>query len=508
MSLSTSELAAAQSNPRAEDARLAATIIDHLVTELRERWDQGERPPIGEVFGQHPELLHEPSAIDLIYEDICLREEIGEKTVWQQALHDFPQFEQELQTLRDCHQLLEPNQPVPRFPVVGETLGEFCLLEELGHGARGHVFLATQPSLADRLVVLKLTPRRGHEHYSMARLQHTNIVPLYSARDDCERGIRILCMPFLGRATLGQLLKHLSRIPLLERTGRHLIDALDQMEGNLSPLAPPVSAPRDFLARASYVQTICWIGAGCADALQYAHERGLVHLDVKPSNVLVAADGQPMLLDFHLAHEPLLPGKWLPTEYGGTLAYMPPEQRAAMEALGEGRPIPTTVDGRADLFSLGAVLYEALAGAVSNCTRDLPPICSVNPQVSIGLSDIIARCLSADPGERYPTAAALAADLRRHLTNQPFAGVPNHRLIERLPMLLEMKGAPPHDLPILESSARALWQQRDLLRARLGPAVDKDLLQLAVVLALLDQRRGEASAVLEEATTILGPATR
>src|SRR5206468_748583 len=98
------------------------------------------------------------------------------------------------------------------------------------------------------------------------------------------------------------------------------------------------SMNRKFLARASYVEAICWIGIGLADALQYAHERGLVHLDLKPANVLLAADGQPMILDFHLAHEPIRadgpPPRWL----GGTPGYMSPEQQQALVAVRQHRP--------------------------------------------------------------------------------------------------------------------------------------------------------------------------
>src|SRR5262249_44518558 len=225
---------------------------------------------------------------------------------------------------------LPPRWPPPperapaarRFPAAGETFGDFLLLAELGRGAQGPVFLASQLSLGDRPVVLKLTPCEAGEHLSLARLQHTHIVPLYSVQDHPARGLRALCMPYFGGATLARLLEALRGQPPARRTGQDLLDALDRAQA-AAPLVPPAPPPlppppagggvrvkgpaRQTLAGASYVEAVCWVGACVADALQYAHERGLVHLDLKPSNVLLAADAQPMLLDFHLARGPIHP---------------------------------------------------------------------------------------------------------------------------------------------------------------------------------------------------------
>ena len=107
-----------------------------------------------------------------------------------------------------------------------------------------------------------------------------------------------------------------------------------------------------------------WIGACLAEALKYAHDRGVVHLDVKPSNVLVTANHQPMLLDFHLAREPLAAGE-RGAGFGGTPAYMSPEQKQAMAAIKLGNATPVPIDGRSDVYSLGLVLYEALGGQIA-----------------------------------------------------------------------------------------------------------------------------------------------
>ncbi|MGB7160625.1 MAG: protein kinase family protein, partial [Tepidisphaeraceae bacterium] len=217
------------------------------------------------------------------------------------------------------------------------------------------------------------------------------------------------------------------------RTGRHVVDAIDGRRGDSSSALPPPpagAAARQMLANVSYVQAMCWIAACVADALHFAHERGLVHLDLKPSNLLLATDGQPMLLDFHLARAPLRPDGPLPDNIGGTLPYMPAEQRAAMLAIQNGEPVEAPVDGRADIYALGAMLYESLGGQLPIDTGS-PALSNLNPQVSAGLSDVVARCVADRSVDRYADARALADDLRRHLTDQPLAGVPNRSIRER-----------------------------------------------------------------------------
>jgi serine/threonine protein kinase len=409
----------------------ADALAAQLKEELAERWRQGDRPLAEELLTQHPQLWSQPeAALELIYEEICQRrahEQPSESADFQRR---FPQWGEQVKELFDKPPAATPPPARRGLPQVGEMLDEFQLVAELGRGAQGCVYLATQPDLADRAVVLKVTPCDGREHLSLARLQHTYIVPLYFVRDDPDRNLRILCMPYFGGTTLAALLQTLQDIPPAERTGQHLLDALNRAQAS-APLSVPARGPaRQLLARASYVQALCWIGSCLADALQYAHERGLVHMDLKPSNILLTADAQPMLLDFHLAHAPIRPDGPQPAGIGGTPAYMPPEQRVVLAAICARKPPPVGLDGRADLFSLGAVLYQALGGSVPVGPQS-PPLSAINPQVSCGLSDIIRKCVAPDPRDRYPDAAALAADLHRHRTHQPLAGVPNRSLRER-----------------------------------------------------------------------------
>ncbi len=418
--------------PPSPEGAGAGELTARLAREMAERWEQGDRAITEEFLAQYPELWgHPEAAIELIYEETCLRREFGEEVDRKNLLDRFPQWRTQLELLLDCDLIPEP-KPEPLFPDVGQTLGDFRMLAELGRGGQGYVFLACQPSLSDRPVVLKLTAcDDGREHLSLARLQHTHIVPLYSVETFPDRNLRALCMPYFGSATLRQILDELADIPLARRTGRHLLDALGRIQERIPVRLPARGPVRQMLARASYVDAVAWIGASLAEALQYAHDRDLVHLDLKPSNVLLAVDGQPMLLDFHLTQKPIHPEDPLPDWLGGTPVYMSPEQKAAVAAAQGGRAVPTVVDGRADLYALAIMLYEALGGQLPYRPGESPPLCRCNPLVSVGLSDIIHKCLAPVAAERYAQAAHLAADLQRHLTHRKLLGVRNRSLLER-----------------------------------------------------------------------------
>jgi len=398
-------------------------LISRLADEMILRWKRGVPVLAEELLNLHPELWRQPElAVELIYEEICLRKEHGNNDCGASVLKRFPQWRNRLEVMLECHRLLEVGEP--DFPALGETLAGYRLLEPLGHGASGKVFLAQQSDLADRPVVIKLTSLQGQEHLNLARLQHTHIVPLYAIHDDPARKLRILCMPYLGGVTLDRLLTILADCPLEQRSGQSLLRILKAT--GVEPCGPAESV----LGRLSFVQALCWIAACLADALHYAQESGLVHLDVKPANILIAADGQPMLLDFHLACKPLSRGD-TPIGIGGTLSYMAPEQRAALAAISQGKPLPHSIDRRADVFGLGAVLYEALGGKLPEPPDRAQPLCDVNLAVSQGLSDIVAKCLKSQPEDRYADAAALALDLRCHLANMPLQGIANRSWPER-----------------------------------------------------------------------------
>jgi eukaryotic-like serine/threonine-protein kinase len=425
---STLEVSGRALPPDADADRIEAEIL----AEMTAAWREGRRLPAEHWLSLHPQIAAVPeAAVRIIYEEVCLREAAAEKVGASEIVRRFPQWRSQLEVLLDCHRLMQPEASAPLFPEAGDRLGEFRLLAELGRGAVGRVFLATQPALSDRPVVVKLTPAGGDEHLSLARLQHTNIAPLYLVQDYPAENLRALCMPYVGGASWAAVLETLRKQPGHRLSGRQIVEALATAQGR-TPLPLKFTGPAlFFLNRATYVQAVCWIGAHLADALQYAHQRGLVHLDIKSSNVLIAGDGQPMLLDFHLAREVVPAGSGPLDRMGGTRGFMSPEQEAAATAVRDGRKLELGLDGRSDIYSLGLLLVESLGGSVRRDATGRPTLRKMDPDVSRGLADVLSKCLAQSPDARYRDAGELAADLRRHLADLPLRGVANRSWPER-----------------------------------------------------------------------------
>lgn len=406
-------------------------LADRLASAMAAAWGQGRRPVVEEYLAAHPGLNQHPgAAARLIYEEFCLREGTGEGDPAADLAGRFPRWEKELEFLLDCHEFVRSHKADLTFPEPGETLGDYHLLAELGQGLLGRVFLATQAALADRPVVLKVTRRTGDEHLALARLRHPHIVPIYAVHEFADTNLRGLCMPYLGGVTLAHVLDALGPVPPGERTGGQVLAFLDRERGAPADDDDDGGGGRGrrALARADFAEAVCGIGACLAEALQHSHDRGLLHLDLKPANVLLSDDARPMLLDFHIARPPVSPGGRLPERMGGTPGYMPPEQEAAVLAVSEGRAVEQGVDGRADVYALGVTLHQALGGAFPlagvDPASDLP---RVNPQVGPGLAGVVRKCLARDPVDRYADASSLARDLRRHAGDRLLAGADDAR---------------------------------------------------------------------------------
>ncbi|QEG02800.1 Serine/threonine-protein kinase PrkC [Stieleria maiorica] len=325
--------------------------------------------------------------------------------------------------------------PDEAFEMALEEAG-FHLVHEIGQGAFSRVYLANQYELADRFVVLKIVTETLAEPEYMALLQHTNIVPIYSFHRILSRSI--ICMPYAGRVTLHDFLQ--DKTDVSARGGQSLIrtvrDRIDETtkwtdegssvdsEGPHPPLAPAAEdqgliRPLEAFRSLDCQHLAIWMFQRLAGALAHAHARGVLHNDLKPSNVLIRNDGEPALLDFNLSQTL---GQENLRHAGGTLPYMSPETYRAL--MGQ-----QTHSGTAsDVYGLGVMLFEFVTGRLPYPTpasiaaidldaaieaRRGKPCWQDSDNVQPGLHSIIDRCLHFDAKRRYASADDLQIDLQR-----------------------------------------------------------------------------------------------
>ena len=311
-----------------------------------------------------------------------------------------------------------PTQTVDGFP---EALGDFDLLERLGAGGMGVVYRARQRSLGREVALKLLRPEalyfeRARERFrretaAVAALRHPGIVPVHAAGE--AQGVPYFAMELVDGATLAELLARLRG-----RAPRSLAGAdLD------AALGPPAASPRPPLFDLDWGDACAELARQVAEALEHAHARGILHRDVKPSNVALTRDGRAQLFDFGLALG--VEGERLTQSGGqlGTLHYMSPEQVRGEEVL----------DARTDVYSLGATLYELLtleapfegASRVQLEARigegRCAPVRELNPRVSRELALVCAKAMEVEPQRRYASARAFADDLAAVLRRRPIA---------------------------------------------------------------------------------------
>lgn len=274
----------------------------------------------------------------------------------------------------------------------GDRIGDFQILREIGRGGMGVVFEAMQQSLG-RIVALKILwfaavsdpeaiRRFQREASTVAKLHHTNIVPIFSV--GTEGPINYYAMQFIEGQSLDRVAKR-------------------------------SSGPIEW-------STVAEWGLQAAEALEHAHHRGIIHRDVKPSNLLLDPDGRIWLTDFGLAKRNDDVTLSMAGALLGTPRYMSPEQASASTR---------QVDHRSDIYSLGATLYELATGkpvfdsltphgVISQVLTAQPtPANQVARDIPRDLSTILMKCLAKNAEERYSTAQDMANDLRALLDGRP-----------------------------------------------------------------------------------------
>ncbi len=245
-----------------------------------------------------------------------------------------------------------------QWPSAGDQFLHFSVLEELGRGASGRVYLCEQHNLGNKRVVLKVVAGPdANEPLHLGMLRHPNITPIHWADYDAHLGVSFLCMPYLGRSTLVDLIALAFRdgaVPQgsdVEKAAQLWMSEPDYLALDHEP------ASNSLNDHGCYTGRIVRLAAELASALAFVHDNNIIHGDVKPSNVLLSPQGRPYLLDFNLSRS----SHSREGRFGGTPAYMAPEQLRAVLA-GNGQPLITEQNFTADIYSFGAVLYELLTG--------------------------------------------------------------------------------------------------------------------------------------------------
>ena len=363
-----------------QDPELDAVIAEYLTA-----IQAGQRPDRGEILRRHPELVR---PLEEFFADYDYFQHLAGQVASNEARQPPPPC--------TCDSTLGPaGSSAAAVPPPLRQFGDYVLTAEIARGGMGVVYRATQTSLK-RPVALKMilagqlasaadVQRFQREAEAAARLDHPQIVPIY------EVG---------------------------EHAGTHYFSMKLVDGGNLTQRLPQLVG--DSRAVAELIATL-------AEAIHHAHQRGILHRDLKPRNILLDAAGVPQITDFGLAKQVDASGEL--TQSGaivGTAGYMAPEQ-----ARGE-RTITTAVD----VYSLGAILYELLTGrppfrgatpaeTILRVRADEPvrPT-AIRPDVDRDLETVCLKCLEKDPLRRYPSAAALAEDVRRWLAGLPITARP------------------------------------------------------------------------------------
>jgi serine/threonine protein kinase len=433
--------------------------VEELAEEFAARYRRGEHPSVAEYTDKYPELAEQ---IRKLFPALVVIEQLGSVAA-------------------------PPTGPFDgEGGLLPQQLGDYRILREVGRGGMGVVYEAVQESLG-RHVALKILPfhrlmdplhleRFRREARAAAQLHHTNIVPVFGVGE--AEGIHYYAMQFIQGQGLDVVLQEVRRLrgrksgaAVEEKQPRHDLslsiahgllngrfqegpadeDASADHVTTAEPAVPrlPTGSGQSTFANGAtaatadrqsdlasqtewqYCRSVAQVGVQVAEASAYAHKERILHRDIKPSNLLLDTRGMVWITDFGLAKAEGSDDLTSPGDIVGTLRFMAPERF-------QGK-----ADPRSDLYSLGITLYEMLAlrpafadanraRLVERVTHEEPPrLRELDPHIPRDVETIVQKAIAKETADRYPSAEALAADLRRFLNNEPIQARPVGEL-ERL----------------------------------------------------------------------------
>lgn len=430
--------AIAEHLPAGPSPRRRRVLVELVKVDLEFQARLGRPPRIEDYVAAHPELAaDEGPPVELLCEEYHVRRARGEPVAIKDLCDRFPHHTRELWNwLGGLDATMSTSLAADLLTVrfrPGETLDDFLLIDELGRGAFATVYLARQISMG-RIVALKVSADRGNEARTLAQVDHPCIVRVFDqkrlAASAVTPALRLVYEQYLPGGTLAAVVQRVRRTPSASRSGILLADAVrESMAGSgLGSIGEsPVLAGLD---RLSWPAAVTRIGIQLADALDHAHAAGILHRDVKPANVLLAADGTVRLSDFNTSAHAAHPTHGPAAYFGGSLAYMSPEHLEAFDARHERSP--AEMDGRSDIYSLAVLLWELLVGRrpfpdppsegrrldrllgtmiEQRRTRAFDSEALPLDPAARPLVEVLDDCLSPDPDRRPATGAVVARRL-------------------------------------------------------------------------------------------------